>query len=70
MTRRRKNFAVKLVGLALIAGLAGGYFWLRAATASTEPPPVTEQVRRQTLDQTVLATGVIRPVVPAPAVGR
>ncbi|MEE9562840.1 MAG: efflux RND transporter periplasmic adaptor subunit [Thermoanaerobaculia bacterium] len=65
MTRHRKNSAVKIVSLAVIAGLAGGYFWLRAGMAATEPAPVTDQVRRQTLDQTVLATGVIRPVVGA-----
>ncbi|MGB5891216.1 MAG: efflux RND transporter periplasmic adaptor subunit, partial [Thermoanaerobaculia bacterium] len=65
MTRRRKNSAVKIVSLAVIAGLAGGYFWLQAGMAATAPAPVTDQVRRQSLDQTVQATGVIRPVVGA-----
>ena len=55
----------KIVSLAVIAGLAGGYFWLRAGMTAAEPAPVTDRVRRQTLDQTVLATGVIRPVVGA-----
>ncbi len=65
VTRRRKNSAAKIASLAILVGLAGGYFWLRAGMADTEPAPATDQVRRETLDQTVLATGVIRPVVGA-----
>jgi macrolide-specific efflux system membrane fusion protein len=65
MRRRRKGSSGKIVGLALVIGLAGAYAWLRAGTAVSAPAPRTGQVQRQTLDQTVLATGVIRPVVGA-----
>ena len=65
MSRRRKRSTMKITALALIAALVAGYFWWRAGETTSEPVPVTEQVRRQTLDQTVLATGVIRPVVGA-----
>ena len=65
MRRRRKRSSAKIATLAVLVSLVGGYAWLRAGTAVSAPAPRTEQVRRQTLDQTVLATGVIRPVVGA-----
>jgi len=55
----------RVLGLALVALLAGGYVWQRAGTASAEPEPETDRVRRETLDRTVSATGVIRPRVGA-----
>ena len=51
--------------LVMVATLAGGYFWQRTGAASTEPEPETVRVQRETLDRTVSATGVIRPVVGA-----
>ena len=55
----------RILGLLLLGSLAGGYFWLRAGVESVEPEPDTVSVRRETLDRTVSATGVIRPMVGA-----
>jgi macrolide-specific efflux system membrane fusion protein len=55
----------KLVGLAILASAAGGYFYLRGNVEATEPTYETTRVRRETLDRTVSATGVIRPSVGA-----
>ena len=65
MKRRKKSSLPRILGLALVALLAVGYFWQRAGVASTEPDPETVRVRRETLDRTVSATGVIRPMVGA-----
>ena len=65
MKKRKKSSTFRILGMVLVASLAGGYFWLRAGVASTEPDPETVRVIRETLDRTVLATGVIRPMVGA-----
>ncbi len=66
MSRRRKKSAVPLVlTVMLLTSIAGGYFWLRAETAPVEHEPDTVRVQRETLDRTVSATGVIRPMVGA-----
>ena len=65
MKKRKKSSTPRILGLALVTLLAGSYFWLRAGVASTEPDPETVRVVRETLDRTVLATGVIRPTVGA-----
>ncbi len=65
MRRRKKSWVPRILGVALMVVLTGGYFWLRAGDASTEPDPETIRVRRETLDRTVSATGVIRPMVGA-----
>jgi RND family efflux transporter MFP subunit len=65
MRRRNKSSIPRILGMALVASLAGGYLWQRAGVASTEPDPQTVRVRRETLDRTVSATGVIRPKVGA-----
>jgi macrolide-specific efflux system membrane fusion protein len=65
MRRRKKSLVLRILGLALAASLTGGYFWQRAGVASTEPEPKQIRVGRETLDRTVLATGVIRPEVGA-----
>jgi len=65
MVRRSKNSAPRILGLTLLASLAGGYLWLRAGVTPVEADPETVHVRRGTLDRTVSATGVIRPLVGA-----
>jgi RND family efflux transporter MFP subunit len=62
---RNRNLVPRILGLALVASVAAGYFWLRAGTAATEPEPETVRVRRETLDRTISSTGVIRPMVGA-----
>jgi RND family efflux transporter MFP subunit len=49
----------------LIALITGGYFYQRNGIASTAPTLETVQVRRETLDRAVTATGVVRPMVGA-----
>jgi len=56
---------LRILGLAGVAAVAGGYLWLRTVAASTEPAAATARVERETLDRTVTATGVIRPMVGA-----
>jgi RND family efflux transporter MFP subunit len=65
MRRRKRSWFPRLVGLALVASLAGSYVWLRAATTPPELVLQTARVGRETLDRTVSATGVIRPMVGA-----
>ena len=65
MKRRKKKSLPRLLGLALIVATAAGYYWLRPGNASTEPESETVPVRREDLDRTVAATGVIRPMVGA-----
>ena len=65
MKKRKKSSTFRILAMVLVASLGGGYFWLRAGVASTEPDPETVRVIRETLDRTVLATGVIRPMVGA-----
>ncbi len=60
-----KSFFSKVAGLLLLLSLVAGYFWFRNDVAATEPDPETVRVRLETLDRTVLATGVIRPRVGA-----
>lgn len=55
----------RVLAAALAALMAGGYFWLRAGADPGGPRAETVRVRRQTLDRTISATGVIRPVVGA-----
>lgn len=63
-SRRSSRWAARALGVTLLAVVAGG-LWLRAGTAATEPEARTVRVRRATLDDTVSATGVIRPEVGA-----
>jgi len=63
--KRNSSSWPRILGLALVALLVAGYFWQRAGVASTEPVPETVRVRRETLDRTISATGVIRPMVGA-----
>ena len=63
--RRKKSAVPKVLTLMVLASIAGGYFWLRAETAPIEVDPDTVIVRRETLDRTVSATGVVRPMVGA-----
>ncbi len=65
MIRRKKSVLPRVLGLLLISLLAGGYFWQRNGVASVEAEPETVRVRRETLDRTISATGVIRPRVGA-----
>jgi len=65
MRKRNRSRVPRILGLALVVLIAGGYFWLRTGVASTEPDPEIVRVRRETLDRTVSATGVVRPMVGA-----
>ena len=56
MKKRKKSSTPRILSLVMVASLVGGYFWLRAGVASTEPDPETVRVLRETLDRTVLAT--------------
>ena len=62
-----KRAIILTIGGNLVALIAAGYFWQRTGNASTESEAElqTVRVRRETLDRTVLATGVIRPMVGA-----
>ena len=64
---RRKSWAPRILFVTLLLALAaGGYYWQRAAATAADAAEVeTVEVRRATLDRTVTATGVIRPVVGA-----
>ena len=64
---RRRGWTPRFLVLTVLLALgAGGYFWQRAAATATDAADVeTVEVRRGTLDRTVTATGVIRPVVGA-----
>lgn len=62
MKKGRGWSAVAAVGLLAAAGL---YFWRSDAATITEAPRQTSRVGRETFEQTVIATGVIRPVVGA-----
>jgi len=65
MKRRKKSSLPRIIGLGMVALVAGGYFWLADGVASTEPDPLTVRVARETLDREISATGVIRPMVGA-----
>jgi RND family efflux transporter MFP subunit len=65
MTTRTKSLLPRILGFVILASLAGGYFWIRGDVEANAPDPETVRVRRETLDRTVSATGVIRPSVGA-----
>jgi RND family efflux transporter MFP subunit len=60
--RRKKNLLPRILVLIVVASTAGGYYWLKAGTTEPEIEPETARVRRENLDRTVAATGVIRPM--------
>ena len=61
MNTRKKSLLPRVLSLALLFSIAGGYLWLRGGVEASEPDPETVRVRRETLDRTVSATGAIRP---------
>lgn len=63
--RRKKNPVPRIAGWILVLAIAGGYFWLNPRATTTEAEPETARARHETLDRTVSATGVIRPMVGA-----
>ena len=62
--RRGKPWLRVLLVIATLSA-AGAWVWLRADTEPDEAPAETVQVRRETLERTIAATGVIRPTVGA-----
>jgi len=65
MSTRRNTKRWGPAALIVISLATGGYLWIRPGTALQETPTETGTVRRETIEQVVEATGVVRPQVGA-----